>query len=402
MNSKMNIVLNKKDENLTVDCSMFDMDAAEKAIKFHESFPGYQRTPLANLENLAKALNVSGIFVKDESYRFGINAFKALGGSFAIGKYLANMLQINIEDLNYETMSSERFKKRLENVTFITATDGNHGRGVAWTTNRLQLKSIVYMPKGSSKERLINILAEGASASITDLNYDDAVIKAAEDAEKNNYVLLQDTAWEGYEEIPEWIMQGYLTMAVEAYNQLKELEEMPTHIFLQAGVGSMAAAMAGFFAQIYENVKIIIVEPNKADCVFRTAKADDGKLHYVADDMNTIMAGLACGRVSTIAWPILKKYAKAFLSVSDVYSADGMRILGAPLGNDMRVISGESGAVGIGTLAAIMTKSEHEEIRYELELNNSSKVLFFSTEGDTDKENYRKIVWNGAYSGMDK
>ena len=398
MNSQINIVVNKPKQHNPVDFSMSDRNAAEEAIRFHRSFPEYQPTPLHVLKNLSRSLGVQAIFVKDESYRFDLNAFKVLGGSFAIGRYLANMLEMDIDDLNYEMMVSEKIRKKLENVTFISATDGNHGRGVAWTASRLGLRSIIYMPKGSSKERLNSILSEGANACITDLNYDGAVSKAADEAEKNNYVLLQDTAWDGYEQIPKWIMQGYSTMGLEAYNQLSALNEEPTHIFLQAGVGSMAAAMTGLFTQIYKNVKIIIIEPTKADCIFRTAKADDGLLHYVTDDMNTIMAGLACGKPSTVAWPILKEYAGAFLSVSDTYAADGMRILGAPVRNDTGLISGESGAVGVGALAAIMTESKYREIRSTLGLGSTSKVLFFSTEGDTDKESYKNIVWNGAYA----
>ena len=206
-------------------------------------------------------------------------------------------------------------------------------------------KSVVYMPKGSTKERLENIRAAGAAADILELNYDDAVRFAQEQAQANGWIFVQDTAWDGYEEIPAWIMQGYTTMAFEAYQQLAASGAgNPTHIFLQAGVGSMAAAMAGFFAQTYGDVspKSVIVEPNKADCLFRTARANDGKLHFVTEDMNTIMAGLACGEPSTIAWDVLQSYADAFISCPDFISAKGMRILANPVASDKEVISGES------------------------------------------------------------
>ncbi|KGR79184.1 diaminopropionate ammonia-lyase [Ureibacillus manganicus] len=382
------------------DINFLGLEQAQKVLRFHKSFPNYQPTPLAELDHLAKELNVGKVFVKDESYRFGINSFKALGGSYAIGSYLAAQLEMDISELPYSALISEEVKAKLGELTFVTATDGNHGRGVAWTAKQFKQKSIVYMPKGSSIERLNHILAEGAECSITDVNYDSSVRLASENAKKNGWVLVQDTSWEGYEEIPKKIMQGYLTMVLEAYEQLCMLDEIPTHIFIQAGVGSMAAAVQGFFASVYgENRPIIVVvEPDKADCIFRTAAANDGKLHYVTDDMDTIMAGLACGEPSSIGWPILRDYADGFISCPDRIAAQGMRILANPLNNDRRVISGESGAAGIGVASEILRRPEYSNLKEQLNLNADSRLLFFSTEGDTDAENYKKIVWDGAYS----
>ncbi|WP_107943212.1 diaminopropionate ammonia-lyase [Metasolibacillus fluoroglycofenilyticus] len=372
---------------------------AEKVQAFHRSFPQYEATPLAVLDNLAKELNVSKLFVKDESYRFGLNAFKALGGSYAIGLYLAKKLNIKPAELTYDKLVSSEVKEQLGELTFITATDGNHGRGVAWTAQQLRQKSVVYMPKGSSEERLNHIKNLGSKASITNVNYDDTVRLAAEHAEQNNWVLVQDTAWENYEEIPKNIMQGYMTMAIEAYEQLKQLDEKPTHIFIQAGVGSMAAAVQGFFADVYgeERPITIVVEPDKADCLFKTAEANDGQLHYVKGDMDTIMAGLACGEPSTLGWQILNDYADAFLSCPDYIAAQGMRILAAPIKGDVQVISGESGAVGVGALSEMLRKGEYMHLKEQLNINGSSKILFFSTEGDTDAKHYQKVVWDGAY-----
>ncbi|EQF24648.1 diaminopropionate ammonia-lyase, partial [Clostridioides difficile] len=187
-----------------------------KAKAFHESFPQYEKTPLVKLDNLAKSLGVSGIYVKDESYRFGLNAFKVLGGSYSMGRYLAQRLDTDISELGYDKLTSKEIKEKLGEITFFTATDGNHGRGVAWTANKLGQKSVVLMPKGSSEFRLNKIKGEGADASITDLNYDDAVRLANDYAEADDHgVMVQDTAWDGYEEIPAWIMQGYGTMAKE-------------------------------------------------------------------------------------------------------------------------------------------------------------------------------------------
>ena len=373
----------------------------KKARDFHQSFPQFTKTPLVNLDNLAKHLGVAGVYVKDESYRFGLNAFKVLGGSFSMGKYLAKRLGKDISELSYEKLNSEEARKKLGDITFITATDGNHGRGVAWTATQLNQKSIVYMPKGSSLTRLENIRKEGAKASITEFNYDDAVRLAASQAKENGWVMVQDTAWEGYEEIPTWIMQGYGTMASEALDQLRELNvEKPTHIFVQAGGGSLAGAVQGYFASVFKDECpiTVIVEADEADCLYRSAVAGDGKPRAVTGDMPTIMAGLACGEANTIGWEVLKSYSSTFVSCPDWVSANGMRMLGNPIKEDKKIISGESGSVTSGLLNAIMTNDDMKELREQLKLDENSRVLLFSTEGDTDPDKYRKIVWNGEYS----
>ncbi|MDT9330418.1 diaminopropionate ammonia-lyase [Clostridium perfringens] len=372
-------------------------EEVSKAKKFHESFLEYDKTPLVELDNLAKRIGVKGIYLKDESYRFGLNAFKVLGGSFAMGRYLADRLGEDIKDLPYERLTSDEVREKLGDITFVTATDGNHGRGVAWTANKLKQKSVVYMPKGSSLQRLENIKAEGADASITDLNYDDAVRLAAKYADEHNGIMVQDTAWEGYEKIPAWIMQGYGTMALEALEQLNSIKVIkPTHIFVQAGVGSLAGAIQGFFASEFgeECPKTVIVESNLADCFYKSAIADDGEARFVGGDMQTIMAGLACGEPNTIGWEVLKNYSTAFVSCPDWVSAKGMRILGNPLKGDKKVTSGESGAVTTGLLYEIMTNEDYKDLKEALELDENSRVLLFSTEGDTDPEKYREIVWN--------
>lgn len=373
---------------------------AEKVNAFHRSFPEYAVTPLAELPNLAENLGLGGVYVKDESYRFGLNAFKVLGGSYAIGSYIAQRLGMDLSELPCERMVSDEIRAKLGEITFVTATDGNHGRGVAWTANRLRQKSVVYMPKGTAAERLRNIRALGSDASITDLNYDGAVRLAGSNAEKYGWVLVQDTAWDGYEQIPGWIMEGYTTMGLEAVRQLNGVR--PTHVFLQAGVGSMAGALAGFMANYYgeERPRVVIVEPNAANCMFRTAEADDGKLHGVDGDLNTIMAGLACGEPCPIAWNVLRDYADHFVSMPDYVAAQGMRILGNPMGNDPRVISGESGASTLGLVTELMRNAELADIRDQIGLDRDSRVLCFSTEGDTDRENYRRVVWDGLHPGF--
>ena len=376
----------------------FGYENAKKVNKFHQSFPEYKPTPLAKLDNLAKSLGIKSFYVKDESWRFGLNAFKVLGGSYAIGKYIAGRLGMDISELDFKRMISSEIRGKLGDVTFVTATDGNHGRGVAWTANRVQQKCVVYMPKGSAEERLRNIQALGADASITDMNYDDAVRLANEGVEKNGWVLIQDTAWDGYEDVPGWIMEGYTTMGYEIVDQLKD--EMPTHVFLQAGVGAMSGAITGFFADLCKGESkpvITIVEPNKADCIYRTAKAADGKLHFVKGDMNSIMAGLCCGEPCTIGWNMLRDWADNFVSMPDYVAAKGMRVLGNPIGDDPRVISGESGASTTGFVAELMQNPSLDWLREQIGINADSRVRCISTEGDTDRENYRKIVWDGLY-----
>ena len=212
---------------------------------------------------------------------------------------------------------------------------------------------------------------------------------------------MQDTAWDGYERIPELIMKGYLTMALEAYEELEASgmgrKTRPTHIFLQAGVGSMAAAVAAFFLNVYREQPpaIVIVEPKKADCFFRSIRKGERKPVAVTGKMDTMMAGLACGEPSALAWPILRDHAYAFISCDDCYAADGMRLLGKPLPGDKRIVSGESGAVSLGVLSALMTDPELSEDKEALKLNNESVVLCISTEGATDPEHYRAVVEEG-------
>lgn len=391
------IVQNQIDKREKKPLDHINKQVAQKAKAFHESFPQYKETPLVELSQLSKELGVKGIFVKDESYRFGLNAFKVLGGSYAIGNILAKKANKDISELDYHQMISDKMKALIGDVTFISATDGNHGRGVAWTAQQLRQNCVIHMPKGSAKERLDNIKATGAKADITDLNYDDAVRLSDQEAKENGWVLVQDTSWDGYEETPINIMQGYTTMGLETFEQLKGIK--PTHIFLQAGVGSFASAMAGFFASVYgEECPIItVVEPNEAACVFKTMQIDDGKIHPVTGDMKTIMAGLACGEPVTVGIDILRGYVSNFISAPDYAAAQGMRVLGAPKKGDERIISGESGASAFGVIYEILTDDRLCDIRNKLQITQDSVLLFFSTEGDTDKENYKKIVWDGAY-----
>ena len=383
------------DRNLSV----MALPEIKKARTFHESFPQYTQTPLAKLPQMAEYLGLGEVYVKDESYRFGLNAFKVLGGSFAMARYIAKETGRDVSELPYAVLTSDQLREEFGQATFFTATDGNHGRGVAWAANKLRQKAVVHMPKGTTQTRLENIRKEGAQVDILEMNYDDCVrLAAKEAAETPRGVVVQDTAWDGYEEIPSWIMQGYGTMAMESGEQLNACGcERPTHVFVQAGVGSLAGAVVGYFTNLYpDNPPVfVVVEADVAACLYKGAAAGDGDIRIVDGDMQTIMAGLACGEPNTISWDILKNHVKTFISAPDWVAAKGMRMLSAPLKGDPQVTSGESGAAPFGALAAIMTMDEYAPLKEELELNETSRVLLFSTEGDTDPERYKHIVWEG-------
>lgn len=388
---KMNEMPKTEDKNLP----LMAIEEVKKARSFHESFPQYSETPLADLKGMAEYLGLDRVCVKDESYRFGLNAFKVLGGSYAIARYIGEETGKDISELPYSVLTSQELREKFGTATFYSATDGNHGRGVAWAANKLHQKSVIIMPKGSTVTRLDHIKAENAEAWISDVNYDECVRQAAKLAEKTEHgVMVQDTAWEGYEKIPAWIMEGYGTMADEAGDQYGE---RPTHIFVQAGVGSLAGAVVGYFANRYrENPPVmVVVEASAADCLYRGAAAGDGEIRIVDGDMETIMAGLACGEPNITSWDILKNHVSCFISLEDCAAARGMRMLAAPLKGDRQVISGESGAASFAALAAIMRKDEYKELREKLGLGKDSKVLCFSTEGDTDPERWKNIVWEG-------
>ena len=397
MNPPIQWILNRMPKSDDRHLEVMSTQNVAKAQAFHRSFPQYAVTPLAELPGMAKRLGLGSLAVKDESYRFGLNAFKVLGGSFAMGRYIAQELGRDVSQVDYGYLTSGKLKEEFGQATFFTATDGNHGRGVAWAANKLGQKAVVYMPKGSAKSRFDNIAKEGAQVTIEEVNYDDCVRMAAAEAARTEHgVIVQDTAWEGYEDIPAWIMQGYGTMAGEAAEQLGE---RPTHVFVQAGVGSLAGAVVGYFANQYPDnpPKFIVMEAQIADCLYQGAVAGDGKPRIVGGDLQTIMAGLACGEPNTIGWDILRNHVDAFLSCPDWVSAKGMRMLAAPVKGDPAVCSGESGAVGMGVISTLMEDDAYQELREALGLDGSSKVLLFSTEGDIDPDKYREIVWGGAY-----
>lgn len=402
MEPKMKWKLNTMPKGDGNELEIMALENVAKARAFHESFPQYCVTPLAKLDKMAEYLGLNTLCIKDESYRFGLNAFKVLGGSFAMAKYIAKELGKDVSEMTYDYLTSAALKEEFGQATFCTATDGNHGRGVAWAANKLGQKAIVHMPKGSSKTRFDNIAKENAKVTIEEVNYDECVRIAAAEADSVEHgVIVQDTAWEGYTEIPSWIMQGYATMGSEALEQLKGYGvERPDVVILQAGVGCMAGAICAYIVNSFpENPpKIVIAEAGIADCLYQGAVAGDGKYRIVDGDLQTIMAGLACGEPNIVCWEILRNHVTAFCSCPDWMAAKGMRMLAAPVKGDPAVCSGESGAIGMGVIASLMTDPDYAELKEALGLNKDSKVLLFSTEGDTDPDKYKSIVWGGEYA----
>ena len=361
-----------------VDTSDYSFAATEPIRKLHTSFDVYNETPLIELKNFK---GVRSVYVKDESQRFGLKAFKGLGGVWAIYTVISREL-----DLSNPTLE-ELFQHRdeLSAMTFITTTDGNHGKGVSWAAGLFGCKSFVYMPRGTVEVRAQAIRDAGsATVEITDMTYDDCVKFTARLAEEKHWHLIQDTSWAGYEDIPAQIMLGYSTLAYEALRQMNY--QRPTHIFLQAGVGSMAGAIAAVFAEVFKDnpPRITIVEPTEVACFYETMRVGDGQIHSATGNGQTMMAGLNCATPCELAWKILRRYAADAATITDDVAADAMRTLA-----ENGIISGESGCAGFALANAALDSSE---LRRALELDADAIIFVINTEGDTDPDNYKKIL----------
>lgn len=372
------------------DIAAFSDAKAAETLRFHRSIPVYAETRLVSMQSLAEQAQVRAVFVKDESSRFGLKAFKGLGGSYCMFRILCERFGLNPAEADYTSFLREDIRKACGEITFATATDGNHGKGVSWAAKLFGCKARVFMPKGTVEARRRAIEEAGSAiAEITEWNYDRTVRYAASLAEQNGWILIQDTAWDGYEQYPAWIIEGYLTLAAEAVSQMNGLS--PTHIFLQAGVGSMAAGIEAYFInRNKENPPLVsIVEPKASACIYESALAGDGKAHTVTGNPVTIMAGLNCGTPCSTIWPILRDCSAYFCACDDAVTEQGMRAYAHPAGTDAAVVSGESGAVTYGLLLSIL---ESDELRSLFRINKDSVVLLISTEGDTDPDGYRRVV----------
>ncbi len=342
------------------------------AFAYHQSLSAYAATPLVSLPNLAKRYNIGNIYIKDESHRFGLNAFKGLGASYAVHKIL--------ED-------------RPDIATFCTATDGNHGRAVAWASKNAGKQSIVFVPRDTTESRMNAIADEGAKVIKVDGNYDETCAFAEAESTGKGWQLVQDTAWDNYEQIPAYIMAGYLTHFKEMEDTLHSLPNPKIDlVFLQAGVGSWAASAIWYYLNRYGNnrPKLIVVEPVEADGIFASFKA--GKRVSPAGTFDTIMAGLNCGIPSSTAWHIIKIGTDMSLKVSDEFAKEAVRALYYPIHDDPRLIAGESGAAGLAGFISLMTRESRQTLTETLGISPDTTILVYNTEGATDLDTFNTIV----------
>jgi diaminopropionate ammonia-lyase len=364
--------------------------AAERVIC---RWPGYAATPLRSLPARAAAVGVAALHYKDESERFGLKSFKALGGAYAVYRVLARAIarHTGAQDVSAEGILSGRWRDVVSGITVTCATDGNHGRSVAWGAQLFGCRCVIYIHATVSEGRREAIARYGADVVRVPGNYDDSVRHAEAQARANGWTVVSDTTYEGYREIPIDVMHGYGVMSREIVGQLGG--QPPTHVLVQAGVGALAASVAAAFwiAWAHRRPKLVIVEPTEADCYLRSAQA--GRPVAVTGALDTVMAGLACGEVSPAAWEIVSAAAHSYVAIDDRYAIDAVRAFATPLAGDPPIVSGETGATG---LAALLAAREHPGLRELLEIDAASRVLLLGSEGDTDPEIYRRITGRSA------
>lgn len=376
----------------------------QNAVLNHEGFllaeavihnwPGYRPTPLVELNGLAGHLGLDRIWYKNEAERFDLMSFKALGGAYAIAQLILREAgkQVFGTAVSSSLLFAGQYRDLTADLTVATATDGNHGRSVAWGAKLFGARAVIYIHATVSEARKHAIEAYGAEVRRIDGNYDDSVRQCAEDADKHGWTVISDTSYPGYMDIPIDIMQGYGVMAAEAIAQLPP-EEEPSHVFVQGGVGGMAAAVAAHVAWRWKKKRpmLIVVEPEQAACLLESAKADGPAT--VGGDLDTVMAGLACGEPSLVAWEVLDEASDAFMTLPDHAAEATMRVLAEGRGGDRPLVAGESGVAG---LAAAIAASQVQDLRTRLALDRNSRVLVFGTEGATDPELYETIVGKTA------
>ncbi len=347
-------------------------------MNFHNRLPEYKPSALHSLPGLAATLGIKDLYVKDESYRLTLPAFKILGASWAVYRWLQGKLKSDLEPWVSVADLRDRIRPFLP-LTLVTATDGNHGRGVACMAKWLGLNAEVYMPRGTVPARIHAIESEGAIVTMIDGSYDEAV-KLAASREDERYLLLQDTAWPGYETIPAWIVEGYATLLWEIEDALAG-QEPPDLVFVPVGVGSLAAAMVRHYRRhgLKQPPHIISVEPVGAACLLESVKANASVT--VPEGLGTIMAGLNCGTLSTIAWPILKRGVNIALEIEDHWAENAMEMF-----KENGITSGESGASSMAGLLALLQDESTQPCREYLGLNDETRVLLISTEGMTNPE----------------
>ncbi len=361
-----------------------DVEAAWSEIT---RWDGYAPTPLLSLTALADEVDVGAIHYKDEGPRFGLGSFKALGGAYAAQRLLQQQIhQRTGQNPSLFSIAAGQCRSECAEVTLVSATDGNHGRSLAWGCQRFGAPCRIYVHAEVSDARINAMRNFGADVIRIDGDYDASVAMARDEAEANDWFVVSDTSWPGYVNPPRDVMAGYGVMAREIFD---DVSAPPTHVFLQGGVGGFAGAIAAVLRQHWgdRTPRVIIVEPDRAACLFESARA--GRLTSVAISEETIMAGLSCGEPSPLAWDILQQEASDFLTVPDSMVPAAMRLLARPLGSDPEIEAGESAVAGV---AALIAARESEDLSAKLGLDSSSRVLLFGTEGITDPDIYARIM----------
>ena len=364
----------------------------DAALQEISHWPGYQPTPLYRLTHLAARLGVHSIDYKDESQRFALKSFKALGGAYAVFRLIQKSIALQFPGVQATVADvlSGRFKRAVAALTVTCATDGNHGRSVAWGAQTFGCRCVIYVHQTVSQGRADAIAAFGAEVVRVPGNYDDSVRHADQQAQVHGWTVVSDTTYEGYREIPVDVMHGYGVMAREVVNQMPTA---PTHVIVQAGVGAFAAAVCATFWLAWggQRPRFILVEPQNAACFFESGLA--GQPVAVAGELNTMMAGLACGEVSPVAWDILRFGVQAYATLADDFALQAMSLLAKPSAPDPAIVAGETGSVGLGLLLAI---EKSPELKQLLGLNAHSRVLILGSEGDTDPAIYQSVVGRSA------
>ncbi|PSS61907.1 diaminopropionate ammonia-lyase [Ensifer sp. NM-2] len=369
------------------DAETLSLAAAEEVERFLSYRPNHVPTPLRSLGSLAREIGVGSIHVKDESSRLGLGSFKALGGSYAVIRLVLEEAARRLgRAVEVSELGTPEVRSVAETMTVGCATDGNHGKSVAAGAQLVGAKAAIFVHSGVTDERVAAIAQYGAEMIRIEGTYDDSVIAAERICNENGWVVVSDTSWPGYERIPALVMQGYTAMLREA---ISALPEAPTHVFIQAGVGGLAAAVAGYFDIVFgsSRPRFIVVEPDRAACVFESARA--GHLVKVDHAEPTIMAMLECYEPSLVAWRVLARKADAFMTVGEEDAAETMRRLAQPLAGDPAIVAGESGAAGLAGLLRVL---QHPRERAALQLDASSRIFVINTEGATDKARYEAIV----------
>ena len=361
---------------------------AQPVIASISQWPGYQETALHSFSDLAKAMNVAQVYYKDEGQRFGLKSFKALGGAYAVARQLQELIAASgYPEPSIEQLLAGEFREQLRDIVVSCATDGNHGRSVAWGAQMFGCGCVIYIHRDVSEGRKQAMQAFTAEVIRIDGNYDESVRLADSEAKRLQRIIVSDTSYAGYMEIPKDVTLGYTAMLAEIVSQLQG--EIPSHIFIQGGVGGVASAVCGYFWDLWgeRRPRLIVVEPEQANCLQLSAKA--GKPVAVTGELQTLMAGLACGEVSVLAWQILVDGVDDFMTLSEQSVAPTMKLLAQGFGQDAKVEAGESAVPG---LAAAILAAESSEYREKLGLTEQSRVLVIGTEGATDPVLYQQLI----------